>query len=41
MSFLTRFEQAKKLWALVVRAVPAPSDSTFVGWLSRNTDKEF
>jgi hypothetical protein len=41
MSFLTRFEDAKKLWALVLPAVPAPPDSTFVGWLSRNTDKEF
>jgi hypothetical protein len=41
MQFLTRFEQAQKLWALVVPSVPAPPDSTFVGWLARNTDKEF
>ena len=41
MSFLLRFEQATKLWALVVPAVPAPPDSTFVGWLGKVTDAEF
>ena len=40
MSIIERTEIAKRLWALLVPVVPAPSDAQFARWASRFSEPD-
>lgn len=41
MTFIERFESARKLWAITLPGVALPPDQTICSWLNVYGDKEF